>query len=247
MFGLINSMNVNNNLKKGLGMAVLYVASTSMGHALTYPYPKTGNIIGGYQKITAPANDTLLGIAEKFDIGVYEMLRANPKLSEKKLKTSTQVNIPSQFTLPSGPHEGIVIDLADLRIYFFHPNKDLISTYPVGIGRQGWATPMGTTNILSKKANPYWYPPSSIREEAESRGKFLPGVVPPGPHNPLGAYAIRLGFKNILIHGTTQPHSIGLRSSHGCIRMYAQDIQELFHLVSISTPVRVIYEPNQKD
>jgi L,D-transpeptidase ErfK/SrfK len=114
----------------------------------------------------------------------------------------------------------------------------------VGIGRQGWSTPLGKTRIVSKQAHPAWHPPESIRREAARNGKTLPLVVPPGPHNPLGQYAMHLGFSGILMHGTNNPSSVGLRSSHGCIRMYADDIEELFSTTNIGTPVRLVFEPS---
>jgi L,D-transpeptidase ErfK/SrfK len=130
-----------------------------------------------------------------------------------------------------------------MRLFYYHPEENLVSTYPVGIGRQGWSTPLGTTTIVSKQIDPDWHPPASIRLEDAKQGIMLPLVVPAGPHNPLGQYAIHLGFPGILIHGTNKPSSIGLRSSHGCIRMYAPDIKELFLSAPLETSVRVVNEP----
>lgn len=238
-------MPTNKKLANLLGLIFLlglYHPNTS---ALTYKIPGSGNVVGEYEKARAgstSATDTLIELAQQFDIGVYEMVRANPRLSGKTLKPNTSVIIPAQFTLPSGPRKGIVLNLADMRVFYYHPDGETVSTYPVGIGRQGWSTPTGNTRIVSKKKNPAWHPPASIRREAARKGKTLPLVVPAGPRNPLGQYAMYLGFSGILMHGTNQPSSIGLRSSHGCIRLYPADIEELFSMVPIGTSVRVVYE-----
>ncbi len=233
-----------------IGLIQLFVVTLGLcntAECLTYKIPTKGNIIGEYRSIMADRGDTLFDIAEEFDIGVGDMLAANPDLSHKPFKSPTEVIIPAQFILPNAPKEGIVLNLAEKRLFYFHPDGETVSTYPVGIGRQGWATPLGTTEIVSKKEHPAWHPTESIRREAAMKGKPLPLVVPPGPKNPLGNYAMHLGFTGIMIHGTTSPKSVGLQSSHGCIRLYANDIDELFHLSTIGTPVRVIYEPHEED
>ncbi len=224
-------------------VSVIFILSFCMNTAcaLTYKIPSSGNKIGEIQEVKAQAGDTLYDIAEQYDIGVFHMIQANPKVSEKKLKASTTIIIPSEFELPEGKREGIVLDLSDMRLFYFHPDEDLVSTYPVGVGRQGWSTPVGETTIVSKRQHPDWRPPESIRREAERNGKTLPLIVPAGPHNPLGQCAMNLGFSGILVHGTNKPTSVGLRSSHGCIRMYAEDIKELFHMAPIGTSVRVVY------
>lgn len=226
-----------------LRVAILYLPFAFSAYALTFPLPTQGNKIGAYKKINANGGETILKLAERYDIGVYEMLRANPRLKNRVLESGIEVIIPSQFTLPSGARQGIVLNLANMRIYYYHPDGQNVSTFPVGVGRQGWSTPLGNSQIVSKTKNPAWHPPASIRREAARKGKTLPLVIPPGPKNPLGRYAMNLGFKGILMHGTNSPRSIGLRSSHGCIRMYGRDIEELFGLVDVGTPIRVIYEP----
>jgi L,D-transpeptidase ErfK/SrfK len=150
----------------------------------------------------------------------------------------------SRYRLPSGPREGIVLNIAERRVYYYHPDSTKVSTYPVGVGKQGWSTPLGNTTIVRKVKNPTWTPPPSIVREAARRGKIL-RAVKPGPKNPLGRYAMYLGMPRILMHGTTSPSSIGHRSSHGCIRMFNKDIAELFNYVSPGTPVRIVYEPKK--
>ncbi len=235
------------NFAKWLGAFLFNFLITSPLLALTYKIPEEGNTVGEYQEVQAEKGDTLIELAEQFDIGVYEMLRANHHLSQKVLKPGTKVIIPAQFNLPTGPREGIVLNLAEMQLFYYHPDQNLVSIYPVGIGRQGWSTPLGVTKIVSKQVHPAWHPPISIRREEARRGITLPLVVPAGPHNPLGQYAMHLGFSGILIHGTNRPSSIGLRSSHGCIRMYADDIKELFSTAPLQTPVRVINELSHKE
>jgi L,D-transpeptidase ErfK/SrfK len=244
MVKALNCLNLKRISLGTLGIICLLGLYHPSATALTFEIPSSGNVVGEYQKVRAGSADTLTELAEKYDIGVYEMVQANPRLNAKTLKSSTTVIIPAQFTLPSGPRHGIVLNLADMRVFYYHPDGRTVSTYPVGIGRQGWSTPTGNTHVVSKTKNPAWHPPASIRREAARKGKILPLVVPAGPHNPLGQYAMHLGFSGILMHGTNQPSSIGLRSSHGCIRMYSADIQELFSFVSIGTSVRIVYEPH---
>jgi L,D-transpeptidase ErfK/SrfK len=246
MVKVLKILNLKRILVSTFGLTFLLGLYHSSVHGLTYTIPSSGNTIGEHRTVKAGSTtetDTLTELAQLFDIGVYEMVRANPRLSGKLLKPNTSVIIPAQFTLPSGPRKGIVLNLADMRLFYYHPDGNTVTTYPVGIGRQGWSTPLGNTRIISKTKNPAWHPPASIRREAERKGKILPLVVRPGPRNPLGQYAMHLGFSGILMHGTNQPTSIGLRSSHGCIRLYPADIEELFSLVPIGTSVRVVYEP----
>jgi len=243
----INQMNLNKFFKNAVGILLIYglagLAAPS-AWSLTYRVPSRGNVVGEYKKIKAEEGDTLLDIAQRYDIGMYEIMRANPRLVHHHLRAGTTVIIPSEFVLPSGPRNGIVLNVAEMRVFAYHPDEGLVSTYPVGIGRQGWSTPLGTTQIVSKEPHPAWHPPASIRAEAARKGKTLPMVVPAGPHNPLGQYAMHLGFKGILMHGTNAPSSIGLRSSHGCIRLFANDIEELYSMSPIGTSVRVVYEPH---
>lgn len=234
-----------NNKLHDLGFLFLLVLFSAPTYGLTYKISSNENTVGQPQTYIARSGDTLLSIGHHFDIGAREMAVANPRLRQY-IRAGAVVNIPSRFKLPTAARQGIILNLAEMRVYFFHPDGETVSTYPVGIGRQGWSTPMGATSITNKVRNPSWHPPASIRREAARRGKTLPLVVRPGPRNPLGRYAMHLGFKGILMHGTTSPYSIGLRSSHGCIRMFNKDIQELFGQVPVGTPVRIVYEPTGK-
>ncbi len=216
-----------------------------VAQALTYTITPGSDIVGKTQTYTTKKGDTFADIARKYDLGVWELQEANPKVnSNKALPVGTQLLIPTEFILPTGvAHEGIVLNLAELRLYYFPPNTNTVTTFPVGIGRQGWKTPIGQTSIVQKRENPVWIPPDSIRAEAEANGHELPEYVPAGPHNPLGLFALNLGWSGYRMHGTNAPSSIGTRASHGCIRLYPEDIDALFHAVDVGTKVNVVHEP----
>jgi len=213
--------------------------------ALTFPLPKEGDIIGELQMTTVRRGESLGEIGRRYDIGVYEMIEANPNVDPWKPIAGTIVVVPTQFILPRGSKQGIILNLAEMRLYYFHPDKPLVTTHPVGIGKKGWSTPLiGETKILSKKKDPTWTPPSSIRREHAARGDILPVIVTAGPENPLGRYAFYLGMQgSILIHGTNRPGGIGVRGTHGCIRLYPEDIASLYHSVPVGTLVRIVHEP----
>ena len=213
-------------------------------HAATYEISKGSDIVGRIQTVVVKKGDTLHSIAREHDLGYLEMVEANPKINpNKKLIVGTELVLPTEYILPQAERNGIVINLAELRVYYFSPDGETVTTHPVGIGRQGWRTPIGETKIIRKREHPTWTPPDSIRAAEEDRGVDLPDVIPAGPHNPLGEYAMNLGWNGYLMHGTNVPDSIGTRSSHGCMRMYPEDIKNLFGLVDVGTKVQVIYEP----
>ncbi len=214
-----------------------------LAFALSFPLPSAGNsIVGRVYTVTANGDQTLGEIGRQHDIGFYEMVEANPNLSPNHVGSGQQVVIPAKFILPPG-RQGLVINLAELRLYYYPKNSSSVITMPVGIGRQGWQTPKATTTIVQKRTNPSWTPPKSVREYQESYGLYLPEVVPPGPDNPLGAYAMRLGLGDYLIHGTNEPWRVGERASAGCIRMFPEDIEALFPQVPIGTKVQIIDQP----
>lgn len=229
-------------LKQCVLVSVLLLASSAQ--AATYKIEKGSDIVGEVQHYTVKKGDTFDGIARKFDLGIIELQEANPKIKPNKLVEGTELLIPTEFILPNGvPLEGIILNVAELRVYYFPPNSNEVMTFPVGLGQTGWKTPIGQTKIIKKRANPTWTPPPSIRAKAEARGQTLPAVVPAGPNNPLGQYAMNLGWTNYLMHGTNKPSSVGLRSSHGCIRMLPEDIETLYHNVDVGTKVTIIHEP----
>lgn len=210
------------------------------------PDDPSDSVIGDITFTSARRSDTLLDIARAFDLGHDQIIQANPGLNRWLPPPGADVLLPRRYILPPGPRKGIVINLAELRLYFFPPNSNTVFTYPVSIGDLDWRTPLGTTIIVSKERDPAWFPPESIRAEHFDEGEELPTMIPGGaPDNPLGQYALKLGIKGYLIHGTDERRSfgIGMRVSHGCIRMYPEDIEELFELVKVRTPVRIIDEP----
>jgi len=213
-----------------------------------FPLPPEGNdIVGRVQVAIARDNDTLSEIARRYDLGYEEILAANPDVSPWQPGEGTQVILPTAFILPGGTREGLVLNLASMRLFYYPKAEDgrvkEVITHPVGIGREGWHTPQGLTRITQKTANPQWTVPASVRKEHADQGDPLPAVVPPGPDNPLGQYAMRLSLPSYLIHGTNKPWGVGMRVSHGCIRLYPEDIARLFPEVPVGTPVRIINEP----
>lgn len=214
--------------------------------ALDYPLPPEGSrLIGQNQTYTVQEGDrNLQAIARRFDTGAMLLLEANNTIAPVP-KPGTVLTIPSQLLLPDVPREGIVVNLAELRLYYFPPGQNIVQVYPIGIGLQGLETPLMTTRIGQKIPNPTWTPTAGIRQRSLEKGIKLPPVVPAGPNNPLGRFAMRLAYGNgeYLIHGTSAPDSVGLRVSSGCIRMNAPDIKALFEQARTGTPVRVINDP----
>lgn len=224
-------------------LLVIALCFAPMAFGLEYTIDSDSDLVGEIQYYTVQKGDTMASIARKFDMGYLEMVEANPNVNPNKLAVGTELLIPTYFILPNVPHEGLVLNVAELRVYYFPPDSDTVITHPVGLGQSGWRTPVGETTIVRKRANPTWTPPPSIHREAAAKGRRLPAVVPAGPNNPLGLYAMNLGWQNYLMHGTNNPSSVGQRSSHGCIRMYAEDIENLFNNVALGTKVTVIHEP----
>jgi len=213
-----------------------------------YPLPEEGNIIGEADTfIVKDYDDTLIDIARRHNLGYLEMIRANPEVSIWVPGVGTEVTIPGRFILPNVERTGIVINIAELRLYYYPDVKNgetpRVETYPIGIGREGFDTPLGVTETTMNIKNPAWYPPESVKREAEARGETAPSVVPPGPDNPLGDHAIILGFDGYLIHGTNQPDGIGMRASRGCIRMLPKDIESIFDRIPPGTQVNIINQP----
>jgi L,D-transpeptidase ErfK/SrfK len=202
------------------------------------------NMVGSLAAINTRENDVLPDIARHFGLGYNDISIANSAVSPWTPKPGSRVLLPVQFILPDSPHKGIALNLANMRL-FYYPKKqpDKVYTYPVGIGRQGWNTPMGLTSIVAKDANPSWYVPESIHREHAEKGDTLPKVVTSGPDNPLGLYAMRLGIPSYLIHGTNKPYGIGMQISHGCVQMYPEDIEVLFKKTTVGMPVRIIHQP----
>lgn len=205
------------------------------------------DVVGAVQIVSTSKEDTLPDIARRFDIGYEEIVRANPGIDPWLPGAGHKIVVPTQFVLPNAPHEGVVINVAAMRLYYYpKPAKgeaQQVFTYPIGIGKVGWSTPEGVTKVVSREKNPTWRPGAGVRKEHEEDNDPLPAVIPPGPDNPLGKYKFTLGWASYLIHGTNKPYGVGLRSSHGCIRLYPEDIEKLFNAVPLGTPVRVVNQP----
>jgi L,D-transpeptidase ErfK/SrfK len=213
--------------------------------------PEPDSVIGELRTVYAQHQDTLLDIGRREGVGYEEIVAANPGVDPWLPGEGTQVLIPSQFILPNAPRKGIVVSLAEHRLYYFPApkpgEKPVVLTYPISVGRMDWKTPLGLTYIQDKRVRPTWYPPESVRREHALEGRPLPKAVPPGPDNPLGEYAMRLGIPGgaYLIHGTNRPAGVGMQVTHGCIRMFPEDIEQLFKMVPIGTPVLIIHQPNK--
>ena len=196
-------------------------------------------VIGDLGRYVVKQGDVLPDIARHFDVGYTALVTANPGVDPWSPSPGREITIPSLYILPDAPRQGIVVNLAQWRLFYFPPGGDRVETYPLGLGIIGRKTPLGATRVAGKEANPAWYPPPSIRAERPE----LPAVVPPGPQNPLGAYALHLGWRYYLIHGTNKPDGVGRNVSHGCIRLYPEDIERLFNTVAVGTPFRVVDQP----
>ena len=228
-------------------LAALWLAAGPV-HAEVYELPPEGyDVIGSVSTITARYEDTLVDIARRHGLGYYDLVKANPDVNVWLPGEGTEIVLPSRFVLPPGPRNGLVLNLAEYRMYYFPepvPGRPAyVYTYPMSIGRMDWETPLGKTKIVAMAKDPAWYPPQSVREEHAAEGDPLPRVVPPGPANPLGTRALRLGLPGYLIHGTNRPAGVGMRVSHGCVRMFPEDIEFLFEHIRVSTPVRIINVP----
>ncbi len=190
---------------------------------------------------TVVAGDSLATVARQNHVGYVELLSANPALISSTIHPGESLTIPTQHLvprLPDGSRPGIIVNLAALRLYRFS-DAGQVSTYPISVGKEGWDTPTGTTNIIEKRKDPTWTVPASIRAQDPK----LPAVVPAGPDNPLGQFAMNLGWPGYLIHGTNHPYSIGRPSSHGCMRLYPEDIEALFGQSAVGDAVTVIDTP----
>jgi len=207
-----------------------------------YSYGKDQDLIGDIQIYTVNEGDSLIEIARTFDLGFNEIMDANPSLDAFVPETGGFVTIPSLWVLPDvEPRSGIVINLSEMRLYylFAQGKSKVVETHPIGIGDEGTDTPVGTFKVIQKIVNPVWHVPESIRKEKPE----LPKAVPPGPENPLGSHALRLSLGSILIHGTNKPFGVGRKVSHGCIRLYPEDIPKLYSVVPNKTKVTIVRQP----
>jgi L,D-transpeptidase ErfK/SrfK len=238
--------NASHRLRRWLlaGLALLSPAT----HAASYPLPPPGEaVIGEVIALPGDRRDTLSDIARRYNVGWDAIRQANPGVDAWMVDRDVPVILPTQYILPDAPREGIVLNLAEMRLYYFPPAKAgqprEVVTYPASIGRMDWRTPLGGTKIVRKTENPIWTPPASIKREHAEKGDILPDMVPAGDDNPLGRHALYLGHAGYLIHGTNRPYGIGMRVTHGCVRLYPEDVEALFKQVPVGTKVLMLDKP----
>ncbi|MGI9262364.1 MAG: L,D-transpeptidase family protein, partial [Woeseiaceae bacterium] len=204
-------------------------------------------VIGEPQIVFTREENTFSDLAREYGLGYDELVAANPDVDPWLPGADTPVLLPTQFVLPDVPREGIVLNIASKRLFYFPAinagEKQTVLTYPIGIGRVGWETPLGSSAVIAKARDPQWYVPRSVRQEHAELGDPLPAIVPPGPDNPLGKFVLKLDLPGYLIHGTNQPYGVGMRVSHGCVRLYPENIELLYELVGLGEPVTIINEP----
>jgi L,D-transpeptidase ErfK/SrfK len=231
-------------------LGLLTFAGADFAQATVYTLSSpTATVVGDDQSVATVYEDTLYDLARKFSLGSEELIRVNPGVDPWIPGAGKQLIVPGRHILPPGPREGIVVNLPEHRLYYYPKPKRggpiEVITYPVSIGKMDWRTPLGVTHVIGKQKNPTWYPPESVRKEHAEAGDPLPASVPSGPDNPLGLFAMRLAAGNgtYLIHGTNNPIAVGLAVTHGCIRMYPDDVAALFPLIPVGMQVRLINEP----
>jgi L,D-transpeptidase ErfK/SrfK len=214
---------------------IFLAAAAPRAAATTFPLSPDETTVGATASYVTRGDDSLMKIARSFDLGFTELRAANQGVDPWP-EAGLRIVVPSRYVLPDAPRRGIVINLAAQRLYYFPPAGGAVESYPIGVGVEGRRTPLGETTVVGKVKNPTWYPPPSIRSERPE----LPAAVPPGPDNPLGANALRLGWPLVLIHGTNKPDGVGRSVSHGCLHLYPEDMKRLFAEVEVGTPVRVV-------
>jgi L,D-transpeptidase ErfK/SrfK len=202
----------------------------------SYQFPDS-TLIGAPDWIKIKKGDTLLDIARRFGLGFNEIELLYPKMDAFIPPAGTRITVPTVWLVPPTQHQQLVINVPELRLYFFEKAKASIQTYPIGIGDEGWESPLGTFSIVEKRPNPSWYVPASLQE------KYGMAVMPPGPENPLGEFMMKFSAGAYGVHGTALPWGVGRLVSHGCIRCYPEHIRILYPQVPVGTKLEIIYEP----
>lgn len=210
-----------------------------------YNLPSSDSRLIGEQVVhKAIKGDYFQALAENYNVGFFALLAANPNVDPFLLEPGSDIVIPKQMLLPFGKREGIVINLAELRLYYYPKGEKLVYVFPVGIGREGLETPHLTSTIGEKRKDPTWRPTQEMRARYfAEHGKEMVKEVPAGPNNPFGKYALRIGTSEYLLHGTNKRFGIGMRASSGCIRMYDNDIEWLYNNIAVGTPIRILEQP----
>lgn len=236
---------------RSIAILIFTLFTAILAQAATWVLPPSDiDIFGQVEVVAASREETLLDIARRYSIGQEAMMLANPLVDRWLPPEGAKVVIPGRHIFPQAERTGLVINLPEMRLYYFPKptkgEKPVVITYPISIGRMDWRTPLGRTTIVRKQKDPTWTPPQSLKKEAiESGNPPLPDIVPPGPDNPLGRHALYLGRSGYLIHGTDRDKAfgIGMRVTHGCMRMYPEDIEKLFDQVPVGTPVQLVNQP----
>jgi L,D-transpeptidase ErfK/SrfK len=230
-------------------LAVFIFVFSTVLHAAAYLAPPANqSLIGTVQYATAGATDTVVTVAKRYDIGFNAMENANPQLDMSKgFPAGSSLLLATAHLLPDVSRSGIIINLPEMRMYYFPQGSNQVFTYPIGIGKIGKTIPIAKTSVVRKVVNPTWVPTKNIRDFNLEQGIVLPKVMPPGPDNPLGPYAIYMRIPTYLIHSTIFPESVGKRASFGCIRMYESDIQDFFPSVTKNIPVVIVNSPIKVD
>ena len=240
-------------LKTKLFLSTIMLFFCHMSIAASYPLPPENSRVIGQETIhIAKQGDYFQRLAETYNVGFYALMAANPTVDPFLIPPGTEVIIPTQMLLPFAKREGIVINLAELRLFYFPPHENIVHVFPVGIGREGLLTPRVVSYISDKREDPIWRPTDAARQRHfEETGETLAKEILPGPDNPFGKYALRIGRTVYLLHGSNQRFGIGMRASAGCIRLYDEDIAWLFNNIEINTPIRIVdqaiklsYEPD---
>ena len=222
-------------------IAVLILTSNTAASGDFLVDTVSSDIIGDVSTYTIKDNETLIELARTYDVGYNEITAANKKVDPWVPERETKIILPTSWILPYVSDNEIIINLAEMRLYYFFSIDEIkyVTTYPLGIGRQGFTTPEGSFKITARVKDPVWTVPENIMQEIPE----LPPIVPPGPENPLGKYWIQISVNGYGIHGTNRPYGIGRKVSHGCIRLYPEDIERLYRTTHVGTPVRIINEP----
>lgn len=225
----------------GVVLASIFFAMPPKAFSETYNLEAGQNAVGNVLRYKTREGDTLLDIARDNDLGYTELITANKAIDPWLPGVGKRVIVPSLFLLPDAPRKGIVINIARQRLFYYPSDGETVQTYPIGVGTEGHTTPIGVTRVARKKEHPIWYPTASILASEPD----LPKMVPAGPDNPMGDYALYLGWPTYAIHGTNKPYGVGRNSSHGCIRLYPEDIEKLFGEIPVGTQVRVVDDEAQ--
>ena len=233
---------------RAAGAAAIFALGALSANAEVFPLPPEGDgVVGSVTIIESVAEDTFVDIARRHGLGYNDLKRANPDVDPWLPGEGTRIVLPTRYVLPDAPRRGVVLNLPEYRLYYYPPAEAgearVVHTWPISIGRMDWETPLGATRVVAKAERPSWYPPASIRAEHAADGNPLPRVGPPGPDNPLGNHALRLGLPGYLIHGTNRPAGVGMRVTHGCIRMFPEDIAVLFPMLPVGAPVSIVNQP----